>query len=368
MIEPAELARRSVLELPRYKTGVSAQLLEALGAGASVTRLASNESPYGASPRVYEAIRAVDNVHRYPDGSNQAVRNAVGEHLGVDSERIMVSTGSENVLSAIFHCVVEPGDRVVTLNPTFMLAEILSKALGAVHDGITYGDDLRYDADAVANAANDAKVVYLSNPNNPTGNAFTPNELARIAEATSPSTLIVIDEAYFEYASQHDEVGASIPVLDASDRPYIVLRTFSKAYGLAGLRVGYGIAYHPELVTLVRRASTIFDVGTISQVAACAALADREYVERVVADTIAEKERMLAALAERDVRVFPALGNFVSLWFHKRDAAVALASRLAEQAVFVKALPAREGEGLVRVSVGTRDENDRFLHALEKNS
>ena len=368
MIDPTELARDAVLELPRYKTGVSQELLKAQQSGADLARLGSNENPYGASPRVYEAIRAVDNVHLYPDGGNTAVREALAAQLGVDPGRLLVSTGSENVLSAIFHCVLTAGDRVVTLTPTFMFAEILTKALDADHVTVAYDDSLDYSAEAVADAARDAKILYLSNPNNPTGNAFTPDELSRIVSATSPSTLLVIDEAYFEYASRHDGFDSSLPVLDASGRPYVVLRTFSKAYGLAGLRIGYGICYHPDMVPLVRRASTIFDVGSISQAAALAALSDRAHMERVVTETLSEKKRVLAALVRAGVRVFPSFGNFVSLWFPERERAMELESHLAEKAVFVKALPAREGDGLVRVSVGRPEDNDRFLDVLARIS
>lgn len=371
MIDPDRLARESVLELPRYKTGVSPQLLKALQSGTELARLGSNENPYGASPRVYDAIRAVDDVHLYPDGGNTAVREALAAHVGVDADRILVSTGSENVLSAVLHCVVGPGERVVTLTPTFMFAEILTKALGADHVTVSYDDDLDYAADAVAGAtqaSGPAKIVYLSNPNNPTGNAFTPDELARIVDATAPETLVVIDEAYFEYTSEHDGFASSVPVLDASGRPYVVLRTFSKAYGLAGLRVGYGICYHPDMVPLVRRASTIFDVGSVSQAAALAALADQAHMDEVVTKTLAEKTRVLAALDERGARVFPAYGNFVSLWFRERERAMECESVLGERAVFVKALPAREGEGLVRVSVGRPRDNDRFLDALPRLS
>ena len=372
MIEPTLLARKAVLELPRYKTGVSPRLLKALDFGASVARLGSNENLYGASPRVYEAIRSVRNVNLYPDGENTVVRKALGAHLGVDADRILVSTGSENVLSAVFQCVLAPGERVVTLAPTFMFAEILTRALGADHVGVSYGDDLEYSAEALADAVTGAKIVYISNPNNPTGNAFSPDELSRIVSQTSPSTLVVIDEAYYEYARRYDGFDSSLPVLDACGRPYVLLRTFSKAYGLAGLRVGYGICYHPELAPLVRRASTIFDVGAISQTAALAALGDQTHVEQVVDKTLSEKERLLSALAERHVRVFPAFGNFVSLWFRERGEALELENNLAQHSVFVKALPGRSGarssEGVVRVSVGRTEDTDRFLEALVRIS
>ncbi len=369
LIEPTRLARESVVELPRYKTGVSPHLLKALDSGASVTRLGSNENLYGASPRVDEAIRSVRDVNLYPDGENTVLRQALAAHLGVDADRVIVSTGSENVLSALFQCVLAPGDSVVTLAPTFMLAEILTRALGAVHVGVSYGDDLDYSAEALVDAVNAGpKIVYISNPNNPTGNAFSPDELSRIVSQTSPSTLVVVDEAYYEYARRHDGFESSLPVLDACGRPYVVLRTFSKAYGLAGLRVGYGICYHPELLPLVRRASTVFDVGAISQTAALAALGDQAHMEQVVDKTLVEKQRLLSALAEREMRVFPAFGNFVSLWFHDHREALELENNLAQHSVFVKALPARPSEGVVRVSVGRPQDTDRFLDVLARIS
>ncbi len=365
MIEPERLVRGTVLDLPTYKTGVSPHLLKALDSGASVARLGSNENPYGASPRVYEAIRSVHDVNQYPDGGNTSVRVALGAHLEIDPDRLLVSTGSENVLSDVFVSVLSPGERVVALTPTFMLTDILTRSIGAISMGVNYEDDLSFSADALASEAeNGAKILYISNPNNPTGNAFSSDELRTIVSATSPETLVIVDEAYYEYAVRHEGFESSLPLLDASERPYIVLRTFSKAYGLAGLRVGYGIFYHPDLVPLVRRGNTVFDVGTVSQAALLAALADQAHMESVVDKTLTEKERVLKALEKRNVRVFPAYGNFVSLWFREHNKAIELENALAERNVFVKALPARAGEGLVRATVGKPEDNDRFLEAL----
>lgn len=365
LIEPKQLVRDAVLELPVYKTGVSPHLLKALASGASVARLGSNENPYGPSPRVYEAIRTVSDVHQYPDGGNTALREALGTHLEIDPDRLQISTGSENVMSDVFQSVLSPGDRVVTLTPTFMLADILTRSLGAVTAGVEYEDDLSFSADSLAaQVQKGAKILYISNPNNPTGNAFSTDELRKIVRASSPATLVVIDEAYSEYTVRHVGFESSLPVLDECERPYVVLRTFSKAYGLAGLRVGYGIFYHPELVPLVRRGNTIFDVGKVSQAAALAAVSDQKHMAQVVDKTMAEKKRVLATLAEQGVRVFPAFGNFVSLWFREKSEAMEVESGLAQRGVFVKALPAKLGEGLVRVTIGRPEDNDRFLEAL----
>ena len=234
LIAPDRLVRDAVRDLPRYKTGVSPSLLKALASGKTVARLASNESAHGPSPRVYEAIRALDQLHLYPDGSNTIVRSALAAHYGIDAERFVVSTGSEDVLRAVFQCVLGPGDRVVSVTPTFLLTPILTGASGAEHVRVPYDDDLEFSAEALGNAVQEgAKLLYISNPNNPTGNAFSPEQLHSIVSRTSPETLVVVDEAYYEYAERHEGYESSIPVLEACDRPHVVLRTFSKAYGLA---------------------------------------------------------------------------------------------------------------------------------------
>jgi histidinol-phosphate aminotransferase len=365
VIAPHHLAREVVCGLPLYKTGVSPRLLEAIASGKPFARLASNENLHGSSPRVYEAIRSVNELNLYPDGGNTAVCKALGAHLGVETDRILVSTGSENVLSAVFQCLLAPGDRFVTVRPTFLMAEIMGRASGATHVAVDYDDDLEFPVEDLVEAVRPgAKILYIANPNNPTGNAFTPNALRTIVQATPEDTLVVLDEAYYEYTEQAGSSSGSLALLDACERPYVVLRTFSKAYGLAGLRVGYGVCYHPELVTLVRRGSTIFDVGTLSQAAALAALTDQAYMQRTVRKTLEERSRVIAALDEMGVRLFPSFGNFVSLWFRKRDDALMLEDALADRSVFVKALPARPNEGLVRVTIGRGTDNDLFLSAL----
>ena len=362
---PDRLVKPSVRGLPRYKAGVSPELLDALAKGRTVARLASNENLYGASPRVYEAIQRARDVNLYPDGASTVLRQALAEHLQVDADRLLVSTGSENVLRAIFQCVLEPSDRVVCLQPTFLLAEILTQAAGARHVGVSYDGELAFPLEALQDAVSGgAKLLYIANPNNPTGHGLTPEALRSIVDHADPDTLIVIDEAYYEYAVHHDGYESSIPWLEASGRPYVVLRTFSKAYGLAGLRVGYGVFYHPDLISLVAAASTVFDVGTISQAAALAALADQAHLNRTVSATLDEKTRVLEALEASGLRVFPSFGNFVSLWFPALDEALALEKTLASRAVFVKALPARSGEGLVRVTIGRPEDNDLYLQGL----
>jgi len=366
MLDPETLVRPALRNIPSYKTGVSPRLLEALASGKTVARLASNENLVGPSPRVSEALRVAGDVHHYPDSRNTALRRALGDQLDIVPERILVSTGSENVFESLLRAVLMPGDRVVALQPTFLLAPIMARAGASELAMLPYGDDLEFSADALAEeVSKGAKVLYISNPNNPTGNVFSPSELRRILDATPETTLVVMDEAYYEYAQAYPDFESSLSLLEGGDHAWVVLRTFSKAYGLAGLRVGYGLFYHPDLPALVSRGSTIFDVSTIAQAAALAALDDQAYMRESVGRTVEDKGRFLEALGARGLRVFPSFGNFVSLWFPTHGEALAFEAALAERLVFVKALPARGEEGLVRVTVGRPADMVMCLQAID---
>lgn len=365
--DPEFFVHPEILQLPAYKTGVKHDQLTGLGPGVSALRLASNENLYGASPRVVDAIReSLDGIHLYPDTGTNALRERMAEDLAVEPGRLIFSTGSENILQALFFATFGAGDRIVCLEPTFLLASIFARAANGVMTAIPYEEDLRFDVDKVcaALAADETKLLYLSNPNNPTGNAFDEGELEHIFGAASPQTLIVMDEAYYEYARDAVGFGSSLPVLDRLARPYIVLRTFSKAYGLANLRVGYALCYHPALADALTKGSTIFDVSGLAEVAALAAWDDQEHLRRSVRSTLEEKQRVSEAMRAAGLSVFPSWTNFLTLRFDTLDEALARETALRKKGVFVKGLPGCRGEGLLRVTVGRAADNDRLLHEI----
>jgi histidinol-phosphate aminotransferase len=234
--------------------------------------------------------------------------------------------------------------------------------MGATVDCINIKDDMSIDVEAFEEAiAAPARMVIFSNPMNPVGSWLSPAELTRAIAAADKNTLIVIDEAYAEYAAGDDYVSA-VDLLKGSDRPWVVLRTMSKAYGLAGLRIGYGVVGNPEFRSLLDRVRTPFNVNAIAQVSAVTALADRQHLQRVVILAISERQRMEAFLRGNGWQVAPSKGNF--LFFDCARNAADFAEGLLRQGVIVKPWKQAGFETFVRVSIGAPDENNQFMSAV----
>jgi histidinol-phosphate aminotransferase len=337
--------RSAMAALPAYVPGRKVP-------GATV--LASNESPYGLLPSVAAVLeRHVGAVSRYPDMGATALVEAIAAHHGVEPERIAVGAGSVEVCGQLASAAVADGDEVVFGWRAFEAYPIITAVAGgeAVRVPLTGGHV--HDVDAMAAAVTDrTRVMFLCNPNNPTGTGVGGDDLRRLVDAVPESVLVVIDEAYREYVDP-DAVPDALGLF--ADRPNVaVTRTFSKAYALAGLRVGYCVAA-PDVVSAVRKCQVPFSVSGLAQAAAIAALGDAEEVARRAKLTVAERERMRAALVDAGYDVPPSQANFVWLVLGDRSAALAEAC-LAEQ-VIVRPFA---GEG-VRVTVGLPEENDRFL-------
>lgn len=315
--------------------------------------LASNESPYGLLPSVKELIgRLTDGVSRYPDMASAGLIAAIAAHHDVDPSRIAVGAGSVEVVAQVAAAVVDAGDEVVFGWRAFEAYPIITAVVGgrAVQVPLT---DHTHDLDAMADAVTDrTRLVMVCNPNNPTGTAVGADALSGLLDRVPDDVLVVVDEAYRHYADP-----ARIP--DAltllGDRPNVVVtRTFSKAYGLAGLRVGYCVAA-PDVATAVRKTQTPFSVSGLAQECAIAALADDAEVARRAALTVAERERVRRRLEGLGYEVAPSQANF--LWLVLGDSSSDLAEQAAAAGVIVRPFP---GEG-VRVTIGLPAENDAFL-------
>jgi histidinol-phosphate aminotransferase len=315
--------------------------------------LASNESPYGLLPSVKALIGDLtDGVSRYPDMSSARLIEAIAAHHDVDASRIAVGAGSVEVVAQIAAAVLDGGDEVVFGWRAFEAYPIITAVVG----GTAVKVPLRHhthDLDAMADAVTDrTRLVLVCNPNNPTGTAVGAAALTRLMDRVPDDVVVVIDEAYRHYADP-----AEIPDALArfGDRPNVVVtRTFSKAYGLAGLRVGYCIAA-PDVAGAVRKTQTPFSVSGLAQECAIAALGDDDEVVRRAALTVAERERVSASLTQLGYDVAPSQANF--LWLVLGDDSVGLAERSAAAGVIVRPFP---GEG-VRVTIGLPEENDAFL-------
>lgn len=279
------IARPEARDLPAYNAGLSSDAVRQRYGVDTIARLGSNENPFGPSPAVGAALRDMaDAIGQYPDANSTALRAAIAARTGVEPADIVVGNGSENLLELLCLAFLSPGDRVVTLLPSFGLHEIFPRMMGAQVDMVPVTDSMEFDIDAwcaaLGGGARPPRMAILSNPSNPVGCMLDADAFDRVVRAAPPETLLVIDEAYYEYARLTPGFPDVLTRLRAQERPWIVLRTFSKAWGLAGLRVGYGLASHAELVRMLDRVRTPFNVNLAAQRAALAAWGDADHMER----------------------------------------------------------------------------------------
>lgn len=370
------LARPEVTPLPAYNAGLSSDAVRARYGVTEIARLASNENPYGPSPAVGRAL--VDLAARagtYPDANSTALRAAIAERTGARPGEVVIGNGSEDILQMLCQALLSPGDRVLTQRPAFGLHEIYPRMMGAQVELLALTPELGFDVDAwCAALARGPKVVMLANPSNPVGCMFDADDFARLLAAVPGGTLLVVDEAYYEYARLapgYPDVLAMLrarQVANEGRSPWIVLRTFSKAWGLAGLRVGYGIASDEALVQLLDRVRTPFNVNLAAQAAALAAWGDEAFMAQAVARTVQQREvlaaqlRALAASVLPGLRVAPSAANFLFVDLARPNGPVNEA--LLARGIIVKPWKEPGFETFIRVSVGTDEDNARFVQAL----
>ncbi|WP_409496749.1 histidinol-phosphate transaminase [Amycolatopsis sp. cmx-11-12] len=368
VIEPvtaASLVRREVVSLPAYDPGADTDEVAALSGVARVVKLSNNESPFGASPAVAEAVRlrVDDSLSRYPDPTGKRLAEAIGKSLAVPAGRIVLGNGSENILELLCQAVLDPGDLVTTQAPGFSLHEIFPRMMGARVEKVPVTAEFGFDAIAWRDAlAAGPKLVFLANPCNPTGAMLGAGELGRVVAGTPKSALLVLDEAYCEFARPNPDYPDGLEVLRGQDRPWIVLRTFSKAYGLAGVRVGYGIASDAALVQALDRVRTPYNVNQLAQDAAIAALGDHAHLAETVRRTGLEIARVTKLLRGAGLRVVPSSANFLFIETDHRSDWVAEA--LHRAGIVVKAWREPGYENFIRASLSTPEDNDLFVLCL----
>ena len=359
-------ARAQVRELPAYNAGLSSELVRQRYGAQQVSRLASNENPFGASPKVAQALTAMlPSVGLYPDANCLALRAAIASRTGAQPQEIVVGNGSENLLELLCLSFLSPGDRVLTLLPSFGLHEIYPRMMGADVRMLPVSAALEFDVDAWCAALSQEaapKMVILSNPSNPVGCMLDATAFRRLVRDAPLETLLVIDEAYYEYALHSPGFPDALTELRAQRRPWIVLRTFSKAWGLAGLRVGYGIASHACLVQMLDRVRTPFNVNMAAQTAAIAAWSDPDHMAASVRATVAQRDLMGAQLRALGLVVAPSATNFLFLDLQRPNGPVAEA--LLWRGIIIKPWKEAGYETFIRVSVGTEADNQRFVSAL----
>jgi histidinol-phosphate aminotransferase len=357
------LFRRSIADLIPYEPGKPIEEVQRELGLERVVKLASNEGPFPPFPSALEAMeRATRDLNRYPDGGVYALRAALAEHHGVAFEEVVVGAGADGVIDFLSQATLEPGDEIVCGWPSFPSYVLDALKLGAVARKVPLRDHV-YDLDAMlAEIGPRTKLVYVCHPNNPTGTANGRAELLAFFDRLPDHVLAVLDQAYFEYADDPDYADG-VDELFKQGRRVVVLRTFSKIYGLAGLRVGYGVGPRDVVVATskVRRA---FDVVATAQAGALASLGDGDELARRRALNATGRDELDAILRAHGLEpAGPAIGNF--LFVDVGDGA-AMFDRLLRQGVIVRPLGGFGAPEAIRVTVGAPDENEFFGRCLEQ--
>jgi len=349
-----------VKEVQPYQPGKPvSELRRELGLEGEIVKLASNENAMGTSPRASEAMRAAaDDMFRYPDGGAFYLKQALSDQLGVSPERILLGAGSNEHIDLVVRAFVGPDDHVVLASHGFLIYRLICLQCDRRFTAVP-PVDCRYDLDGLADAVEArTKVVFIDSPNNPTGHYIGEAELRAFLGRIPDDVLLVMDEAYYEYvtaADYPDTIG-----LQAERPRTVTLRTFSKIYGLAGLRVGYSVASE-EVTDLLNRARQPFNCNAMAQVAARAALGDREHVARTLESNAAGIERLAAGYGALGLAFEPTQTNFFLV--HLGRPAQPVFEALLRRGVIVRPVGQLFPESL-RITIGTPVENERCLAAL----
>lgn len=356
---PHPLARKALAALEPYVPGRSAEEVREQYGLATVVKLGSNENPLGVSPRIRDALLAViGGVHHYPDPTSAALRRRIAARFDVTPDHVCVANGVDNVLTCLGLAFLDAGDRCVVGAPTYTAYAALALMLNAVPVEVPV-QDWRLDLRRMAGAAGNAKMVIVCNPNNPTGTIVTAGEVEACLDALPPTTLAVLDEAYAEFAGD-----PAFPDSVALLRRYpnlIVLRTFSKIYGLAGLRVGYAVAA-PEIIACFNQVREPFPVDRLAQAAAEATLDDEAYVRAAFENNRSGRAWLAAALSKLGLRSIPSQANFVLADLGRPSDAVA--RQLLPHGVIIRPGVIWRLPTWARITVGTPDDNRRLIDAL----
>ncbi len=361
------LAPAHVRNLPTYQPGKPVEEVERELGIRGVVKMASNENPMGPSPLAVEAAaRALSKSHLYPVDDAFYLRRAVAERLGVSPEGLVFGAGSNEIIYMLLHALCRPGqDEVLTHEYAFISYRLAAMAHDVPFVEARVTADLACDVDALIAAMGPrTKVVLLANPNNPTGSHVRAPDFERILAALPPQAVLVMDEAYYEYAvsvGPESQYPSSLAYQTERDPRIITLRTFSKIYGMAALRVGYGIG-HPRVIGYIERVRRAFNVNSVAQAAALAALDDEAHVARSQEAARAGIDMLIEGAQRLGLRPYPSLANFV-LVGTGRDAEPIYKSLLA-QGVIVRPLRAWGLPQHLRISAGTLSDTERTLAAL----
>jgi len=354
--------RNNVKDMKKYKPGKGIKEVKKEYGLDQVIKMASNENPLGHSKQVLNVLQESDcNFNYYPDSNCNQLKNSLASFYNLKKEKLFIGNGSDEIIDHIMTVFVEKGDEVIFADPSFIKYQLAVKASGGIGKKVPLTKDYRHDLDKMAKAVtNKTKVIFVCNPNNPTGTTVDRKKLLEFIDEIPSDILIVIDQAYYEYVTEPDYF-QGLKLMDRYSN-LIILRTFSKIYGMAGFRVGYGIA-NSDLVELLNRVRSPFNVNKLGQRAAVAALKDQEHVKKSQACNKKGKKYLYQTLDKLGLDYIPTQGNF--LLINIEQSAVNVFEKLMQKGVIVRPGHIFGLPNWIRVTIGQKEDNEVFIKQLK---
>jgi histidinol-phosphate aminotransferase len=358
-----KLVPEYIEKLEVYQAGKPIEELAREKGLTKISKLASNENPLGPSPfAIREMTNALWEVHRYPDMFAHQLKNSLSELYNLKAQNIILGNGSEGIMGYIVRAFLQPNEEVVTSENTFIGFLILAKSVGATLIQVPRKNDYKYDVKAMAEKVTpNTKIVYIANPDNPTGTYITKEEFDFLMGHVPSHTIVILDEAYFEFAQSHWDYPDSMTYRYDN---VITLRTFSKAYGISGVRCGYGFG-HEYLISNLHKVKLPFEPSLIAQKGAYGALKDYPHLIRTLENNKKGYTELFDYLTRSGFKPIPSVTNFVTFKTGSEEASLFLYNELLDQGVIIRPLRANLMPDHVRISIGTQDEMKHFYEAME---
>ncbi len=355
-----KLVRKTVMDITPYVPGKPIQEVKRELGLSCIYKMASNENPLGPSPRAVEAIKEVlGELNRYPEASCYYLKNKLAQFWNLKPENFIIGNGSDELIILTLRAYLNAGDEVIVAKPTFLIYELASKIEGA-NIKIIPMKNFRYDLPKMLEAVNSkTKIIFIANPDNPCGTYVTREEIEDFLNQLPPDVIVFIDEAYYEFTNHLSDFPDCLQYINK--RPLIVTRTFSKIYGLAGLRIGYGMA-HPDFIKYLNKVREPFNVNSLAQVAALNALDDQEYVKKVKELTLSGRDYLSKKFKQLGLDYIKSVTNFILVKIG--EDANELCEYLLTNGVIVRNMSGWGLNEYIRVTVGTEEENKKLVRLL----
>lgn len=360
-MDPYKLVKRHLLDITPYKPGKPIEELKREYAIEDVIKIASNENALGPSPKAVGALfSSLWQVNRYPDGTGYILKNALAKKLGLKRENIILGNGSDEIIVFAVRAFCSSEDEVIIADPTFMMYMIASKQEGVKVKYVPL-ENYKYNLNAIrAKVTKKTKLIFIANPDNPTGSYITKEQIENFMNSLPKHVIVFFDEAYFEYVTKKDYPRT---IKYIKDRNVIIARTFSKIYGLAGLRIGYGIASE-SIINILNYVRGPFNVNMLALVGATAALSDKEHVRKTKQSIADVKKYIYSQLEKMGIEYCPSEANFILIDFKKETGSIY--EELLKKGIIVREMKAWKLQNHIRITMGLKEEAVRFISALKE--